>query len=123
MNTDSTSQEYERRVSSFAKYCQFTIFGGLILGGIGLLISAYGSGTEHELVRRVGMSLFWSGGAIFLLAKGAGVLFPIYLTMRVCGFRVPKEQRFSMALWILGGAAMIFYGFVVLCLAWKRYFL
>jgi len=110
-------------LSSFLKICQYTIYGALILSGVGLLTSAYGSGTEHEFIRRVGMSLFWTGGAFFLLAKGVAILFPIYLTVRVCGFRAIKEQRFSMACWILGGAAMIFYGFVVLCLAWKRYFL
>jgi hypothetical protein len=108
--------------SSFIKICQYAIYGAAILSGVGLLTAAYGSGTEHESISRVGMSLFWSGIAFFLLAKGAAILFPIYLTLRVCGFRTPKEQRFSMSCWILGGAAMIFYGFVVLCLAWKRYF-
>src|SRR5580698_7254204 len=109
-------------LSSFIKICQYWIYRAAILSGVGLLISAYGSGTEQEAIRRVGMSLFWTGGAFFLLAKGAGILLPICLTVRVCGFRAFKEQRFSMVGWILGGAVMIFYGFAVLYLAWKRYF-
>jgi hypothetical protein len=109
-------------LSSCIKICQYTIYGAAILSGIGLLTSAFGSGTEHESISRVGMSLFWTGGAFFLLAKGAGILFPVYSTVRVCGFRAIKEQRFSLACWILGGAAMVFYGFAVLYLAWKRYF-
>ena len=110
-------------LSSFIKICQYAIYSAAILSGVGLLTAAYGSGTEHEFVRRVGMSLFWSGLAVFLLAKGAAILAAIYLSARVCGFQVPKEQRFSIGGWTLGGIAMIFYGFLVLGLAWERYFI
>jgi len=77
-------------LSSVTKICQYAIHGAAILSGVGLLTAAYGSGTEHEFIRRVGMSLFWSGLAVFLLAKGTAILSAIYLSVRVCGFRVPK---------------------------------
>lgn len=109
-------------LSSFIKICQYAIYGSAILSGVGLLTAAYGEGTEHELVRQVGMSPFWSGIAFFLLAKGAGILVPTCLTVQACGFHVPKEKRFSIGLWIFGGIAMMFYGFLVLCLAWEKYF-
>jgi hypothetical protein len=110
-------------LSSFAKLCQYVIYGAAVLGGFGLLTAAYGSETEHEFVRGVGMSLFWSGLAFFLLAKGSSILSLIYLVRHGRDFRAIKEQRLSMSCWILGGTAMVFYGFLVLCLAWERYFL